>query len=100
MVFRTRWHRFEHSGGGRTALFVAGIVLMGVSPVVGVIPGPGGIFVFAAGLGLTLKYSRWAKRRYVRFKRRWPRQAAWADWGLRRASARRRAAVAKRDRAN
>lgn len=77
-------------------LFGVGVALMAVSPLVGVIPGPGGIFVFAGGLGLALKYSRWAKRRYVGFKRRWPRQGAWADWGLRRASAKRRAALVKR----
>lgn len=76
-------------------LFVVGVVLMVVSPIVGAIPGPGGIFVFAGGLGLALKYSRWAKRRYVGFKRRWPRHGAWADWGLRRASAKRRTAIIK-----
>jgi hypothetical protein len=66
-----------------------------LSPIVGALPGPGGVFVFAAGLGLMLKNSAWAKRRYVAFKRRWPRQGRWADWGLRRASARRRAAQAQ-----
>ena len=76
-------------------MFVAGLVLMVLSPVVGLIPGPGGLFVFAGGLGLTLKYSRWAKRQYVGFKRRWPKQGAWVDWGLRRLSARRRASIAK-----
>lgn len=68
-----------------------GWLLIVASPAVGVLPGPGGIFVFAGGLGLVLKNSRWAKRRYVAFKRRWPRHGAWADWGLRRESARRRA---------
>ena len=79
----------------RTALFVLGLVLMAGSPLVGVIPGPGGVLVFAAGLALALQNSRWAKRRYVRFKRWQPTAGRWADWGLRRRSARRRAELAK-----
>lgn len=79
----------------RTALFVLGLVLMIVSPLLGVLPGPGGIIVFGAGLGLTLKYSQWAKRRYVGFKRQHPKKGAWADWGMRRRSYRRREALRK-----
>ena len=79
----------------RTSLFVLGLLLMAATPVVAVLPGPGGIFVFAAGLALALRNSEWAKRKYVRFKRWQPRAGAWADWGLRRSSARRRVAVAK-----
>jgi hypothetical protein len=36
-------------------LFVVGVLLIIASPIAGVIPGPGGIFVFAAGLALVLK---------------------------------------------
>ena len=79
----------------RIALVVLGFILMALTPVVGPLPGPGGIIVFAAGLSLVLKYSEWAKRRYVRFKRRHPRKGAWADWGLRRPSARRRETLRK-----
>ena len=74
----------------RTGLFGLGIVLMLSSPILGVVPGPGGILVFAAGLALALQNSRWAKRQYVRFKRRHPNKGRWADWGMRRTSARRR----------
>jgi hypothetical protein len=74
----------------RTALVVLGFVLMALTPIVGPLPGPGGIIVFAAGLSLVLKYSEWAKRAYVRFKRKHPKKGAWADWGLRRRSHRRR----------
>lgn len=74
----------------RSALVVAGCLLMAVSPLVGAIPGPGGVVVFAAGLSLALKYSGLAKRMYVRFKKKHPNKGRWADWGLRRASARRR----------
>ena len=79
----------------RVALVVLGCLLIAAAPIVGPIPGPGGIIVFAAGLSLVLKYSGWAKRLYVRFKRRHPKKGAWADWGLRRASARRRHEIAK-----
>ena len=74
----------------RIALVVLGFLLIAVTPLVGPIPGPGGVIVFAAGLSLVLKYSGWAKRLYVRIKRKHPKKGAWADWGLRRASARRR----------
>lgn len=79
----------------RPFLFVLGCVLLAVSPLAGMIPGPGGIFVAAAGLTLMLRNSRWAKRRYVRFKRWQPRAGSWFDWGLRRRSARRREALRK-----
>ena len=75
----------------RQCLFVIGILLICVvTPIVGPFPGPGGIFTFAAGLALVLQNSEWAKRRYVRFKRRHPNKGRWADWGMRRTSARRR----------
>ena len=69
---------------------MVGLLLIAVTPLVGPIPGPGGIIVFGAGLSLVLKYTGWAKRLYVRFKRRHPNKGRWADWSLRRASARRR----------
>ncbi len=74
----------------RQCLVALGFVLVALTPLVGPIPGPGGIIVFGAGLSLILKYTGWAKRLYVRFKRRHPTKGRWADWSLRRASARRR----------
>ncbi len=74
----------------RTALVGLGFVLIALTPLVGPIPGPGGIIVFGAGLSLVLKYSGWAKRLYVRLKRRHPNKGDWADWSLRRQSAKRR----------
>ncbi len=74
----------------RQGLFFLGCLLIVISPLVGAIPGPGGVFVFAAGLALVLRNSEWAKRQYVRFKRRHPTKGRWADWGMRRLSARRR----------
>lgn len=74
----------------RTLLFLLGALIMLLSPLVGVIPGPGGVFVFAAGLVLVLQNSRWAQGVFARTKRRWPRFGHYADMALRRRSARRR----------
>jgi hypothetical protein len=90
MSFRERWQGWKKTHGVRHVLLAIGILLVIVSPAVGILPGPGGIFVFAAGLALILEASNWAKRLYVRLKRRWPRTGEWLDWGLRRRSARRR----------
>jgi hypothetical protein len=49
----------------RFALFWTGVVLIILTPFVGAIPGPGGVFVFAGGLALMLQNSHWAKRRFV-----------------------------------
>ena len=95
MMTRDQWLAFEAKGWVQAVELIAGILLIIVSPLAGVIPGPGGIFVFAAGLALVLRTSMWAKRRYVRFKRWQPKAGAWADWGLRRASHRRREALRK-----
>jgi len=90
MSIRQTWLAWGRIPMVRTGLFATGLMLMIVSPLVGAIPGPGGVIVFAAGLGLTLKYSEWAKRQYVKFKRAHPNKGRWADWGMRRRSARRR----------
>jgi hypothetical protein len=76
--------------GIRHAISALGWLLILASPVVGLLPGPGGIFVLAAGFALVLQTSHWAKRLYVRFKRRWPRAGGLIDRALRRPSARRR----------
>jgi hypothetical protein len=75
----------------RFGLMVLGSVLMIAAPLVGWVPGPGGTILFAVGLGLVLRNSLWAKRRYVDFKRRFPKPAKFADWGMRRPSHKRRA---------
>jgi hypothetical protein len=81
----------------RTGLVAVGLLLIAVTPVVGPIPGPGGIITFGAGLSLVLKYTGWAKRFYVRFKRKHPNKGRWTDWSLRRASARRREERSKQE---
>ena len=74
----------------KSALFPRAMIALGVllvlviGPLIGLLPGPGGVFVVAAGLTLILRYSHWAKRCYVRLSRRWPKHGARADWALRR----------------
>ena len=95
MISRAQWRAFVDHAAVEWSIFAIGILLILVSPLAGVIPGPGGIVVFAIGLAMVLKTSMWAKRRYVRFKRWQPKAGAWADWGLRRRSHRRREALRK-----
>ena len=78
----------------RLALIALGWLLIVATPFVAVIPGPGGVFVFAAGLALILKNSAWAKGRYAAAARRWPRFARWANAALRRRSPRHHAETA------
>ena len=95
MFTRAQWRWFIDHPVVEWSIFAVGLVLMILSPLAGVIPGPGGIFVFAIGLAMVLKTSMWAKRHYVKFKRWQPKAGRWADWGLRRRSARRREAMRK-----
>ncbi len=83
----------------RQGLVVLGFLLIAITPLVGPIPGPGGIIVFGAGLSLILKYTGWAKRLYVRLKRKHPNKGRWADWSLRRPSAKRREELRKQSEA-
>jgi hypothetical protein len=92
MTGRERWAVWRRTMAVRHCLFATGWLLILVSPVVGLLPGPGGVFVFAAGVALLLETSPRARRLYVRVKRRWPRVGEWTDWGLRRRSWKRRRA--------
>ena len=76
--------RWNYTSGSRFALSVLGFLLILISPIIGAIPGPGFIIVFPLGLALVLQNSRWAKKRYVDFKRRFPKYAQWTDWAMRR----------------
>ena len=95
MITRAQLDRFVDHPVVEWSLFAIGVVLLLVSPLVGVIPGPGGIVVAGIGLALILKTSIWAKRHYVKFKRWKPKAGRWTDWALRRRSARRREAALK-----
>ena len=90
MISKEQWRTFIDSPLVEWTIFAVGVLLMIAAIPVGALPGPGGVFVFAIGLALVLKTSMWAKRHYVRFKRSRPKAGGWADWALRRRSARRR----------
>ena len=95
MELRRTWKAAGRNPSVKLALLIVGLVLLALAPLVGVIPGPGGVVVAAAGLTLVLRNSSWAKRRYVRFKRWQPKAGGWFDWGLRRGSAKRREELRK-----
>ncbi|HET9336730.1 MAG TPA: hypothetical protein VFO12_10035 [Sphingomicrobium sp.] len=93
---REQWRAFMDSPMVEWTIFVVGVILLlVVAPLVGALPGPGGIIVAGIGLALVLKTSMWARRRYVKFKRWQPKAGRWTDWALRRQSAKRREAIRK-----
>ena len=95
MGWREAWRKLLDNPIVEWSIFAVGVILLIISPLVGVIPGPGGIVVAGIGLALVLKTSMWAKRHYVRFKRWQPTAGRWGDWALRRGSAKRREALRK-----
>lgn len=72
-------------------LILGGLLLIGAAAFAP-LPGPGGIFLFAGGMVLILRNSRWAQVRWARLKRRWPRVGGLIDRAMRRPSALRRRA--------
>lgn len=69
----------------RSLQLAAGLVLMVFGPIIGLpTPGPLGFVLFGIGLALVLRSSRWAKKRYVRSTRRYPKLKRAMDTGLRR----------------
>ena len=107
MITREQWRRFVDSPVVEWTLFVVGLLLLFVvAPLVGAIPGPGGVVFAGIGLCLILKTSMWAKKRYVGFKKWRPRvfnrhvhPGSWTDFALRRRSARRRREIEKQQKA-
>lgn len=90
MVTGRQFRQFINKPVIEWSLLALGLTLLVISPLVGAIPGPGGIIVAGIGLALVLKASMWAKRRYVKFKRWQPKAGRWTDRALRRRSAKRR----------
>ena len=97
MITRGQWRRFIDHPVVEWAIFALGVILLLLAPVVGALPGPGGVIVGGIGLALMLKTSMWARRHYVRFKRWRPKlfgrrftPGRWTDLALRRRSALRR----------
>ena len=96
MITKEQWRTFIDHPAVEWTIFVVGLLLLFVvAPLVGALPGPGGVVVAGIGLAMVLKTSMWAKRRYVRFKRSRPKVGGWTDWALRRASAKRRMEIQK-----
>ena len=95
MNIAERWRDLGRTRTQRLVLLIVGTFLVIISPIVGAIPGPGGIIVFAAGFGMMLKGSRWVKKLYTRFKRKHPKKGEWVDFGLQRGSYKRRRERAK-----
>jgi hypothetical protein len=100
---REKWARFLDNPIVEWTLFATGLLLLILAVVSGpIIPGPNGVLFGAAGLSLILKSSLWAKRHYVRLKKkrvgfrgRHIVIGEWTDWALRRRSAQRREAIRK-----
>lgn len=71
----------------RVAQLGAGLLLMVVGPLIGAVvpvPLPIGLISFGLGLALVLRNSIWARKRYVRWKRRYPRAGRFTEFGLQR----------------
>jgi hypothetical protein len=97
MISRDQWRTFIDHPVVEWGIFAVGVLLLLLSPLVGAIPGPGGLIVAGVGLALILKTSTWARRHYVKFKRWQPKAGRWTDWALRRPSAKRREALRRGD---
>ncbi|HPV67044.1 MAG TPA: hypothetical protein PLU56_02045 [Sphingorhabdus lacus] len=76
--------RWTDSSAYRWAMVILGWMLVVSAPLVSWLPGPGGLALFIIGLGVILKHSLWAKKRYSRLSKRHPEYGRWADWALRR----------------
>lgn len=68
----------------RIALLTTGILVVILGMLLGPLPGPLGLPVAMVGVVLILRSSGWARRAYVRAKRRWPRWFAIPERVLRR----------------
>ena len=79
----------------RIGQLVIGVLLVIAAPLLAPLPGPAGIFLFAGGMVLILRNSRWARLKWARLKRRWPRTGHFVDRMMRRQSAMRRHERAK-----
>jgi hypothetical protein len=79
-----------HSEPFRVFQIVLGVLLLPVAGIVGLIsPAPIGIVIFGFGIALVFRNSRWARRRYLFYTRRYPKVRRAVDFGLRRGRGRR-----------
>lgn len=75
---------FRDSGAYRWLMLTVGWILVLGSPLLGPLPGPGPVILLPIGLAIILKHSRWAKKRYARAARIYPRYTNWANWAMQR----------------
>lgn len=61
-----------------------GVVLIAAGAAISPLPGPWSFPIVGLGLLLVLRHSAWARRRYIRLSRRWPRWFAVPNRFLRR----------------
>lgn len=80
----------DKRAGIRFVITVFGGFMVLLAPIVGLLPGPGGIFMFAIGFALMLKNSAIVRRYYARLKAKYPKKGEWVDWAMRRKSTLRR----------
>ena len=59
--FVKSWWKAIPQSVRRAAVFVVGMLLILISPIVGSIPGPGGIIVFLAGISILASEFDWAE---------------------------------------
>lgn len=76
-VMRSRPMRLAQIGLGGMLMLAAPIAAIPTPPPVGTV-------VFAVGLALVLRNSRWAKRRYLRWTKRYPKVRKAVNFGLQR----------------
>lgn len=76
--------KLSESRSFQWVLIALGWFLMLLAPLIGWLPGPGGLVLFPIGLALVLKNSLWAKQRYARVSKRHPEYGKWANWAMRR----------------
>lgn len=74
----------------RVAQAAMGLALILGASLLALIPSPFpfALIVFGIGLALVLRNSGWARRRYVRWTRRYPRAGRFTDFGLQRRKSR------------
>ncbi|MBC7504321.1 MAG: hypothetical protein H7267_01105 [Sandarakinorhabdus sp.] len=78
-------HTLVRSQPFRVFQLALGVLLIIAAPIVGIpLPGPAGTLIFGLGFALVLRNSRWARRRYLRHTKRYPRVRRVVDFGLRR----------------
>jgi hypothetical protein len=76
--------KFSDNRSFQWTMIIFGWGLIILAPLIGWLPGPGGLVLFPIGLALVLKNSLWAKRQYARASKRHPEYGNWANWAMRR----------------